>query len=379
MLHLIKTCLSTTRHQQKRNFYQNLDKNITTFFKQQNPTLWNEFNLSRHAFTNYFGLTPEVRNFLEENIFIKVKRGYIGFDGNTTPGYNTYRWHPNILKELVENSSKQMNKRAAATQLLTTDNSQITAVETGFKNRMGENIKLLYTTDENGRLHNKIQHIPKALREVILKGWFMYDINAAAPTILHQMYTKITGNELNHIPHYCKNKAQLREQWAKAVGCEIKTIKSIINSLFFGGVIPTEAQLNANLDFKFSIQKLLTDSQIKKLLSIQAFGWLREETRFVMMTMSNYYRNEANTLTNAAGITKHFKRWSYRHVCYHLYVGVEVLILQIIMSHLMHDNRGGMFLLHDGFATPENLDTERLGVLVKEVTEYEVTYDKTQV
>ena len=49
------------------------------------------------------------------------------------------------------------------------------------------------------------------------------------------------------------------------------------------------------------------------------------------------------------------------------------------MSHLMHDNRSGLFLLHDGFATPANLDTERLDVLVKEVTGYAVTYDKQQV
>ena len=111
---------------------------------------WNEFNLSRHEFTRYFGLTPEVRNFLEENIFIKVKRGYIGFDGNTTPGYNTYRWHPDILKELVENSSKQMNKRAAATKLLTTDNSEITEKETGFKNRIGKNIKAGENTGQAG-------------------------------------------------------------------------------------------------------------------------------------------------------------------------------------------------------------------------------------
>ena len=97
------------------------------------------------------------------------------------------------------------------------------------------------------------------------------------------------------------------------------------------------------------------------------------------MEISNDYRTEDTSLTNETGITQHFERWSYRHVCYHLYVGVEVLILQMIMSHLMHDNRGGMFLLHDGFATPENLDTERLDVLVKEVTEYAVAYDKQQV
>ena len=36
-----------------------------------------------------------------------------------------------------------MNKRAAATKLLTTDNSEITEKETGFKNRTGQNIKLL--------------------------------------------------------------------------------------------------------------------------------------------------------------------------------------------------------------------------------------------
>ena len=379
MLNLIKTCLSTTRHKQKRIFYHNIDKNVTTFFKQQNPNLWNEFNLSRNEFIKQYGSTPEVRNFLEENIFIKVKRGYIGFDGNTTPGYNTYRWHPDILKELVENSSKQINKRAAATKLLTTDNSEITEKETGFKNRIGKNIKLLYTSDGNGRLHNKIQHIPKELRSTLLKGWYLYDINAAAPTILHQLFTRITRKELNHIPYYCKNKTKLREEWAEAVGCDIKTIKSIINSLFFGGVIPTESQLKANLDFKFAIQKTLTDQQIKKLWAIQEFSWLREETRFVMMTISNHYRTEDKSLTNAAGITKHFERWSYRHVCYHLYVGVEVSILQIILSRLMHDNRGGLFLLHDGFAAQASFEIEGLEMLIKETTGYKVTYDKTTI
>lgn len=200
-----------------------------------------------------------------------------------------------------------MNKRAAAIQLLSSDNSEITDVETGFKNRTGKNIKLRYTADDNGRLHNQIQHIPKVLRKALLKDWFMYDINAAAPTILHQIFTKLTGTALTHIPYYCVNKAKLRKEWANAIGCEVKTIKSIINSLFFGGVIPTESQLNAKLDFKFSIQKVLTDTQIKKLLAIQEFSWLREETRFVMKTLSNHYRNDDKTLTNAANVTNILK------------------------------------------------------------------------
>lgn len=101
MLNLIETRLSETRHQQKRNFYRKLDKNITIFFKLQKPTLWNEFYLSRTEFIRYFGSTPQVRTFIEDNIFIKVKRGYIGFDGNTVPGYNTYQWKTDVLTQLV--------------------------------------------------------------------------------------------------------------------------------------------------------------------------------------------------------------------------------------------------------------------------------------
>lgn len=98
-----------------------------------------------------------------------------------------------------------------------------------------------------------------------------------------------------------------------------------------------------------------------------------------MITISNHYRNDDKTLANVAGITRHFERWSYRYVCYHLYVGVEVSILQTILSRLMHDDRGGMFLLHDGFAEQASFEIEDLEALVKEVTGYEVTYDKTQV
>lgn len=93
----------------------------------------------------------------------------------------------------------------------------------------------------------------------------MTSMQQQAPTILHQLFTKIAGKKLNHIPHYCENKEELRIKWAEAVDCDVKAIKSIINSLSLGGVISTESQLDEKLGFKFSIQKVLTHSQIKKL------------------------------------------------------------------------------------------------------------------
>ena len=78
---------------------------------------------------------------------------------------------------------------------------------------------------------------------------------------------------------------------------------------------------------------------------------------------------------NSADITKHFERWSYRHVCYHLYVGVEVSMLQTLLSRLIYDNSGGLYLLHDGFAAQASFEIEGLEMLIKETTGYKVIYD----
>jgi hypothetical protein len=376
MLQFIEEILSTTHKKQSRIFYNDLNTNIIKFHKNQHPSLWSEFVLSRSEFIKRFGTTPKTREELEKYVFIKNKRGYLGFDGNKKSEYNNYSWRQEVLSELVEMSSSDATKRASKLNIINKKNTNIVDHETGIKNHMNNNLELVYTDDDNGRHHNAFQNVPSKLRPHFFPGWYSYDIDASAPTILHQIYMNTGGTSLSGITNYINKKDLLREEWADKVGCTIKEMKSTITSMFFGGIIPSEKQLYIK-DVTFSISKVLTTTQIKKLLRTESFMEVRDDTKLMMKTISDYYRHDNNLLTNGAGYTKHFERWESRKVCYHLYVGVEASILSMLMSYFLSHNMVLTVLhLHDGFLTTNDIEPILLSQLVKQQTGFSVTYSK---
>ena len=239
-------------------------------------------------------------------------------------------------------------------------------------------LDLKYTPDDNGRIHHMIQHINKTMKSEIFAGCWDYDIEASAPTILYQMSDRYAKTKLIHIPHYCSNKTELRQYWADKLGCTTDIVKKIITSMFFGSIISSESQLysRGTNHIKWTIKKLLTRDQIRILLNDEYFINLRNETKFAMKGIAELARTDKSRIvTNAVGIQKEFKPWNYRKVCYHLYVGVEKLILNNITDRL-NSETPPLLLMHDGFISPIRLNTNALEEAVKSDTGYVIKYSE---
>lgn len=370
--------INQTRSKARRLMILHVDSVMTstTFFKSRN--ILSGFQLSNKQFDTLFGKTQRIRKFVYEHILINIQQGYCIDQSNYQ--YNRFKLRKHIGVEVLSVKGKDPSKTLNNIGIITHKNSIVCTDITGYKNKRGQNLMLISKTDGSGRRYDPTTNIPKFYEHIVFEGNFSYDIDVAAPTILSQMYTKITNNTLIHIPHYINNKESLRIEWANDIGVLVKDIKIVVNSLFFGGIIPSEAQLDVDFDFEFRIQQTLSKSQIKKLLQNDSFIGMRNETKVMMKGIAEHYRTHDNNLTNLAGFTKHYDKWLARKVCFHLYVGVEVEILNLA-QRILFDQAMPTFwrTKHDGFVTNVDIgDVNALADIIEENTGYQITYSKQQ-
>ena len=101
------------------------------------------------------------------------------------------------------------------------------------------------------RRYHAIQNLPKLLRAEVFKGWFDYDIEAAAPTLVYQWACKVNqrlnpmkqGTPFPSIQRLVEDRTSFREHVAEVTGLDMSTAKSIVIRLFFGaGLVPNGKQ-----------------------------------------------------------------------------------------------------------------------------------------
>jgi hypothetical protein len=104
-------------------------------------------------------------------------------------------------------------------------------------------IDVKYTEPTPGRRrYHRVQNLRKEVRADVFAGWYDYDIESAAPTLVLQ-YAKnsptIPGMETGTEPYptlerLVKDKATLRSEIAAATGLAASEVKRVVNGLFFG-------------------------------------------------------------------------------------------------------------------------------------------------
>ena len=101
--------------------------------------------------------------------------------------------------------------------------------------------KRMYALSESNIIN--FQGLSKAIREKLFKGFWQYDLEAAAPAILCQIYKKFYPTEsIDILENYIKNRNVLRVECAKYLVKEFnmiykdayKNVKEFINALFYG-------------------------------------------------------------------------------------------------------------------------------------------------
>lgn len=218
-----------------------------------------------------------------------------------------------------------------------------------------------YTEPKPGmRRYHAIQNLPKALRAEVFKGWFDYDIEAAAPTLVYQWAGKVygrlnptkQGTPFPSIQRLVEDRTSIREHVAEVTGLDMPTAKSIVIRLFFGaGLVPNGKQaifrlVNRDRDV---LDRLKADPFVSAFRREVSLMWK------LVLTDENS-RNGMVALRTGKVIQKPATLGKQRM---RIYLRLERQVIDVI-EDLLRADRSVPVLIHDGFMVRVQIEGERV-------------------
>lgn len=233
-------------------------------------------------------------------------------------------------------------------------------------------VKLEYTEPTPGaRRYHPVQNLKKDLRAKVFNGWFDCDIEAAAPTLLYQMATKvrkvlrpdIAGEHFPALAQLVMNRTNVRKHVADLAGVELSVAKNVVNGLLFcAGLVANDKQEIFRLLKRdgVAIERLRSDPFVQAFQADMRLVWqallLREAAEFERAKSCGEDAVKKRTIgSRRMGI----------------YLRVEREVMNVIEEALEQDGFLPI-LIHDGFMVRERCDVERLQKAVKAKTGYEI-------
>ncbi|MDO8385075.1 MAG: hypothetical protein Q7T13_01580 [Polaromonas sp.] len=231
----------------------------------------------------------------------------------------------------------------------------------------------LYSEPTPGlRRFHPVQNLPKTLRADLFKGWYDYDIEAAAPSLVYQSAQRllhdINGTRPEQVyPTIRKlifEKAAVRTHVQTLTGCSPKIVKQILNGLFFSARLQASAstKIYALVDFNpETIEALKADPFIKSLMREVKAMW-------TLLIQAEKTRKGREFLFNGVE-SPNLKSSSTRMA---IYLALERTVMDVMEEALKSDGTQYV-LMHDGFMTSKASRKIFLEQKVKEKTGLEIS------
>lgn len=210
------------------------------------------------------------------------------------------------------------------------------------------------------RRYHAIQNLPKALRAEVFTGWFDYDIEAAAPTLVYQWACKVhsrlnpkkAGTPFPSIQRLVDDRTSVRNYVADVMGLDVPTAKGIVTQLFFGaGLVPNGKQAIfrvVNRD-RTVIERLKADPFVSAFRQEVSLMWK------LVLTDENS-RNGMVAFRTGKVIPKPATRGKQRAA---IYQRLERQVIEVIEDVLRSDGLVPV-LIHDGFMVRRRIDRQRI-------------------
>ena len=205
--------------------------------------------------------------------------------------------------------------------------------------------------DKSYRLWHPLQMLKKDQKALFWAPYLPhdYDIQAAAPNILSQLAARIGLPDLiqQQVIDLRKNPEQWRTRVMDLTGCDRKTAKRILNSLFNGARLARSSFCGAYvaLDYDYvAMTRLMTDPEIVQLRSAIKRIWA------ILATALKTDRIDRKD------------RWQ-------LYFSQERKVLDTVRRYLA-DRNNPVFCEHDGFRTRDPIDVLDLQRFIAAQTGY---------
>lgn len=237
-----------------------------------------------------------------------------------------------------------------------------------------------YTEPTKGaRRYHAVQNLPKSLRAEVFKGWFDYDIEAAAPTLVYQLassvYRKLSP-ERTDVPYpsvkkLVDDRTAVRQHIADVAGVDFTTAKGVVVALFFGAkLVPHEKQAIFRLvsSDRDVIAKLKNDPFVKAFRRDVSAMW-------VLLLMDENARNGVQGFRTGVVVPKPETKSKQRMA---MYLRLERQVIDVVEAELLRDGAVPV-LIHDGFMVQGKINKARFESAIQRETGFVIRLAEAQV
>jgi hypothetical protein len=84
------------------------------------------------------------------------------------------------------------------------------------------------------RRYHPVQNLRRQLRAKVFAGWYDYDVEACAPTLVLQYVSRVSSKAFPTLRRLVEDKAALRSHVQTLTGRPMGDVKKVVNGLFFG-------------------------------------------------------------------------------------------------------------------------------------------------
>ncbi len=225
--------------------------------------------------------------------------------------------------------------------------------------------------DRGDRRYHPIQNIKRDIRKKVFSGWWDYDIEACAATLIHQFVTthgRYEARSVNDFPALTRlisDKQTVRREISELTGLDAQSVKELLSAVFFRG---NPAPSNKAGMFRIlggdveTHARFLRHPFVKQLRDDVKRLWARATLfdRIDAGMSSLFYRRKAATRPSKASKLR-----------MSIYLSLERRVIQVLEDEIANQ-KVPLILMHDGFMAHQRLKVDELEKVVKDKTGFTV-------
>lgn len=217
--------------------------------------------------------------------------------------------------------------------------------------------------DKGDRRYHPIQNIQRDLRKQAFAGWWDYDIEACAPTLIYQFavrkYQSMFGDGADPFPAVTRmiaDKAAVRAHLVNLLGIDVQQAKEVLAALLFRATLAPSA--------KARVFSSLGGDEVRfhKLINDKFIVQLRAEVK----SMWGYARSQQIKERGLAGNARPKEPRKSSQKRMKLYLSLERMVMDAMAAQFPVDLP--VVLIHDGFMSKHRLDVAELEKAVLDKT-----------
>lgn len=265
------------------------------------------------------------------------------------------------------------------------DYFDLVELQTNHKHLHTENAQ--YTDAPSGRLITHFQNVSKNVRAIFWDGWYDYDIEAAAYTLIYQELTRLNA-DLSQFTTFARtfsDKVNFRNELADYFNLPVDTIKEILATLLNRPMIVNHKDTaiynileEDGFDTRHFFMKAKKCQVLKQLITEIKLAWpylMNDWEKSTGKNRKDVFRSKMKVDMETGEVLKNSRYSSSKFRAY-LYFQLERKVLNSIRKFMSGKI---CHCMHDGFFTNKEIDTEKLRQFIKQETGYEVKFSEERI